>query len=73
MTDTTDLNPDALAAADMVMILSSGVSDLSLHHVIRMVIRAYLAADKLEGGVSVMEIAQQVMRDEAEAEQNSRA
>lgn len=73
MTDTTGLNPDALAAADMVMILSSGMPDLSLRHIIRMVIRAYLAADKLEDGVPVMEIAQQAMRDEAEAEQNSRA
>lgn len=66
MTDTIDLNPDALAAADMVMILSSGMPDLSLHHTIRMVIRAYLVADKLEDGVPVMEIAQQAMRDEAE-------
>lgn len=63
-----DLNPDAVAAADMVAITSSGF-DIPLRHVIRAAIRAYLAADALpEGqGVPVGEIAALAVRDEAQA------
>lgn len=64
MMKTVELDQNALAVADMVMILSSGHPDISLHTLVRMVICGYLAADGLDE-VPVMALAQQAMQDQA--------
>lgn len=65
MMKTVELDQNALAVADMVMILSSSYPDLPLHALIRMVIRGYLSAVDLDE-VSVMELARKAMQDQAD-------
>lgn len=64
-----ELNPEAVACADMVMIRASAFPDLPVRNLIRAAIRAYLAADALpiEEGVMVAQIASQALTDEADA------
>lgn len=69
-----DLNPEAVACADMAMIQSSAFPDIPLRHAVRAAIRAYLLADSLPIGaeVPVGSIAMQALTDEAAAFHQSR-
>lgn len=69
---SNNLNPGAVACADMVAITSTGFPDIPLRNVIRASIRAYLAADAIPAGepVAVAQIAERAIRDEANAHIN---